>query len=116
MELGGNKNYAFKGLGCTLLKMESGAKVHLNNILYVPSLKKNLLSIYCFKDKGDRVAFVDGKFLVWGKDSSIEKAKFIGVREGRLYRVITPSPQALAHMEINLIELWHRRYVIFIIR
>lgn len=60
--------------------------------------------------KGDRVAFVDGKVLVWGKDSSFEKAKVIGVREGRLYRVITPSPQALVHMEIKPIELWHRRY------
>jgi len=48
--------------------------------------------------------------LVWGKDSSIENAKVIGVREGRLYRVITPSPQALVHMEINPIELWHKRY------
>ena len=33
-----------------------------------------------------------------------------GVREGSLYRVFTPSPQALDHMEINPIELWHRRY------
>jgi len=77
---------------------------------YVPGLKENLLSISCLEDKGDRVAFVDSKFLVWGRDSSIEKAKVIGVCEGRLYRFITPSPQALVHMEINPIELWHKRY------
>lgn len=45
-----------------------------------------------------------------GKYLSIDKAKFIGVHEGRLYRVITPSPQALVHMEINAIKLWHRSY------
>lgn len=69
-----------------------------------------MLSISCLEDKGDRVSFVDGKVLVWGKDSSINKAKVIGVREGSLYIFITPSPQALVHMEINPIELWHRRY------
>ena len=92
------------------MKLENGAKLHLNNILYVPGLKKNLLSISCLEDKGDRVAFIDGKVLVWGKDSSIDKAMVIGVREGSLYRVITPPPQDLVHMEINPIELWHRRY------
>ena len=48
--------------------------------------------------------------MVWGKDSSINKARVIGVREGSLYRVITPPPQALVHMEISPIKLWHRRY------
>ena len=48
--------------------------------------------------------------MVWGKDSSIDKARVIGVREKNLYRVIKPSPQALVHMEINPIELWHTRY------
>lgn len=65
MELEDNNNYAVKGLGYTSLKSENGAKLHLNNILYVPSLKKNLPSISCLEDKGDRVAFVDGKVLVW---------------------------------------------------
>lgn len=109
VERGDNNSYAIKGLGSTSLKLESGTKLHLNNILYVPSLKKNLLSISCLEDKGDRDAFVDGKVLVWGKDSSIEKEKAIEVHEGRLYRVITPSPQSLVHMEINPIKLRHRR-------
>jgi len=72
--------------------------------------KKNLLSISCLEDKGDRVASVDGKVLAWGKDSSIDKARMIGISEESLYRVLTPFSQALVHMEINPIELWHRRY------
>lgn len=47
VELGDNNNYAVKGLGSTSLKLENGAKLHLNNILYVPGLKKTLLSISC---------------------------------------------------------------------
>ena len=50
MELGDNNNYAVKGLGSTSLKLENGAKLHLNNILYVAGLKKNLLSISCLEE------------------------------------------------------------------
>ena len=97
-------------MGSTSLKIENGVKFHLNNILYVPGLQKNLLSISCLEDKGDIVSFFDGKVLVWRKYSSIDKARVIGVHEGCLYRVITPPPQSLVHMEINPIELWNRRY------
>ena len=68
MELRDNNHYAVKGLGSTSLKLENVAKLHLNNILYVPGLEKNLLSISCLEDKGDRFAFTDGKVLVLGKD------------------------------------------------
>ena len=81
LELGDNKNYVVKGLGSTSLKLDNGAKLHLNKILYVIALKTNLLSIYCLEDKGDKVAFVYGKLLVWGKYSSIDKVKFIDVKE-----------------------------------
>ena len=87
------------------MKLDNGSKLHLNNILYVLGLKKNLLLISCLEDKGEMIAFVDGKVLVWGKGSSIDKARVIGVHEGSLYPVITTSPQALVHMEISPIEL-----------
>ena len=34
LELGDNKSYIVKGLGSTSLKLDNGAKIHLNNILY----------------------------------------------------------------------------------
>ena len=79
VELGDNKSYGVRGLGSTSLKLDNGSKLHLNNILYVPSLKKNLLSISCLEDRGARIAFVDGKVLVWGKNYSIDKFGVIGV-------------------------------------
>lgn len=66
MELGYKKSYSVKGVGSTYLKLEGGGNIHLNNILFVPSLKKNLPSISCLEDKGDRIVFIDGKVLVWG--------------------------------------------------
>jgi hypothetical protein len=37
----------------------------MKDILYVPGLKKNLLSISSLDKKGYRVAFIDGEFLMW---------------------------------------------------
>jgi hypothetical protein len=69
VELGDNNSYAVKGMGKASIKMELGNNVHLNNVSYVPSLKKkNLVFISCLEDKRERIAFVDGKVLVWSKD------------------------------------------------
>jgi len=67
-------------------------------------------SISSLEDKGDKMAFIDGKVVVWGKNSSIENARVIGIREGRLYKLLSPLAQALVHIEISPCELWHRRF------
>jgi hypothetical protein len=48
--------------------------------------------------------------LSWPKDSSIENVRVIGTREGNLYRLLEQNEEALAHDEVNINELWHRRY------
>jgi hypothetical protein len=90
--------------------LESGNHVHLSNVLYVPGLEKNLVSISCLEDKGNRIAFVDGKVLSWHKNSNIEDARVIGSREGNLYRLLEQNEEALVHDEVNPNKLWHRRY------
>jgi len=65
MGLGDHKIYVFRRHGSTSLKLDNGSKMHLNNILYVPCLKRNLLYISCLEDKGKMINFVDGKVLVW---------------------------------------------------
>ena len=40
-----------------------------------------------------------------GKNSSIEYARIIGIREGRIYRLLTPLAQALVHIEVSPCEL-----------
>jgi hypothetical protein len=68
--------------------LKSGNNVHLSNVLYVPALEKNLVSIYFLEDKGNRIDFGDGKMLSWHKDSSIENARVIGSREENRYRLL----------------------------
>ena len=92
------------------MEVESGGSIHLNNILYVLGFKKNLFSISCLEDKGDRIYFVDGKVLVWGKDSSIDHARVIRIHEGTLYRLLTPLSQDLVHLDVSPSEIWNRRY------
>ena len=67
IELGGKKSYVVRGLGSTSLKLENGSKLHLNNILYVLGLKKNLLSISFLEDKGDIISFFLWKNISFGK-------------------------------------------------
>jgi hypothetical protein len=110
VELGDKSTYPVEGFGQASVKLKTGNNVHLSNVLYVPGLEKNLVSISCLEDKGNIIAFVDGKVLSWHKDSSIENARVIGTREGNLYRLLEQNEEALVHDEVNPNELWHRRY------
>jgi hypothetical protein len=110
VELGDKTTYIVKGIGLASIKLELSNNVHLSNVLYVPGLENNLVSISFLEDKGNRIAFVDGEVLSWSRDSSIENARVIGTHEGILYRLLERNDEALVHDEVNLGELWHRRY------
>jgi hypothetical protein len=97
VQLGDKNTYPVEGIGQASVKLKTSNNVHLSNVLYVPGLEKNLVSISCLEYKGNRIAFVDGKVLSWSRDSRIENTRVIGTPEGRLYRR-------------NPNELWHRRY------
>jgi hypothetical protein len=51
VELGDKSTYPIEGFGKASIKLELGNHVHLSNVLYVPSLEKNLVSISCLEDK-----------------------------------------------------------------
>jgi hypothetical protein len=110
VELGDKITYPMEGFGKASVKLKTGNNVHLSNVLYVPSLKNNIVSISCLEYKGNKIAFVDGKVLSWHKDSNIENARVIGSCEGNLYRLLEQNEEALIHDEVNPNELWHRRY------
>ena len=43
----------------------------IDDILYVPGLKKNLLSVDGLEDKGYRVLFMDKKVLLWATNEKL---------------------------------------------
>jgi hypothetical protein len=110
VDLGDKSTYPVEGFGQASVKLKSGNNVHLSNVLYVPGLEKNLVSISFLEDKGNIIAFVDGKMLSWHKDSNLENARVIGSREGNLYRLLEQNEEALIHDEANSNDLWHKRY------
>ena len=85
--LGNDARYVLKGIGTTSLQLYSGIPLHLSDVLFVPGMRRNLVSISTLEDKGYKVAFSDGKVLAWHKNSSMESTHVIGVREDNLYRL-----------------------------
>ena len=81
----------------------------MKEVLFVPGLKKNLLSISALDKKGYRVAFIDGQVLMWPKGKSIEDVVVISEEEGGLYKLKGHLETALVHETTNPSELWHRR-------
>ena len=49
----------------------------MKDVLYVPRLKNNLLSISALDAKRIKVAFVDDQFLMWPRGNIIEDAPLI---------------------------------------
>jgi hypothetical protein len=47
VELGDKNTYPVEGSGQASIKLKIGNNVHLSNVLYVPGLEKNLVSISC---------------------------------------------------------------------
>jgi hypothetical protein len=69
--------------------------------VYVPSLKKNLISVAVLEDKGYRVIFMDKKALLWSKNQELSSAIVVGVREGGLYK-LPGHIQALVHALVRV--------------
>ena len=59
----------------------------MKDVLFVPGLKKNLLSISALDAKCMRVSFLDGQVLMWSRGNTIDNAIVIGEQEGGLYKL-----------------------------
>jgi hypothetical protein len=84
----------------------------LTEVLYVPGLKKNLVSVYTIEEKGYEALFRDGQVLLFPIGSSITSAKVIGTRHERLYKFLFQPVRALIHStssNSDLYEIWHKR-------
>jgi hypothetical protein len=79
----------------------------MKEVLYVPGLKKNLLSISTLDEKGYRVAFVDGQVLMWSRGNTFDDVVVIGFQEGGLYKLKGRLDSTLIYNTVNPSELWH---------
>eukprot|EP00253_Pinus_taeda_P035358 PITA_35358 len=106
--LGDDATYPVKRVGDVTLQLNQGNTIHLQEVLYVPDLKKNLVSISAMEDKGFKVAFIDGKVCVWKRN--LKDSFTLGLRVDSLYQV-GGSPLGAMSCDTSLqSELWHRRF------
>ena len=97
-----------KGTCSTSFQLDSRFMLHIEDILYVPGLTKNLILVGILEDKGHRVIFMEKKALLWPKDIELSSTIVIGIKGG-LYKV-PGHIQALVHNIVSSCELWHRRF------
>ena len=97
--LGDDMKYPVKGVGNVSLKLNQGNTIHLQDVLYVPDLKKNLVSISAMEDKGYKVTFSDGKVRIW--KNNVKDAFTLGFRVDSLYQV-SGSPLSVMSCDTKL--------------
>ena len=63
----------------------------LRDVLYVPRLKKNLVSVSMIEDQGLGVSFLDGHVHMFPNTAGPSTSVAIGARCGKLYRLLFQS-------------------------
>jgi hypothetical protein len=85
--VGDDYQYPIKGVGESNYKLNSRNSMKMKDIIYVPGLTNNLLSISTLEEKGFIVSFIDGEVLMWAKGETMKEAIVIGKEEGVLYKL-----------------------------
>ena len=109
MKLGDDYQYPLKGSGESSYKIDSRKSIKMKDVLFVPGLKKNLLSISTLDAKGMRVASVDEQVLMWPGGKTIDDAIVIGQQEGGLYELKGHPEQSMVHDIVEPNEIWQKR-------
>ena len=78
VKLGDDYQHPIKGSGEASFKLDFEKYLKKKDVLYIPRLNKNLLSIPALDVKGMRVAFVDGQVMMWQRGKKIDDATMIG--------------------------------------
>jgi len=107
--LGNNKPRKIQGIGSIRLKLHDGIEKIIQDVRYVPDLKRNLISLGELDRKGYLFRDENGTLEVM-KDSRIVMR---GVRKHGLYSleggVVAGSVASVSVRDMSRIELWHRR-------
>jgi hypothetical protein len=93
-------------------RRENLPPILFTDVLFVPGMKKNLISVSTLQDRGLEVTFRGIEVLIHSRGSSLDSGQVIGVRDGDPYILLFQPLLALVASSDNsgqLCELWHRR-------
>jgi hypothetical protein len=77
VEFGDDGTYDIKGFGAASFQLHTGNVFHIDEIIYVRGLKKNIILVAVLERKGYSVAFSKGKALMWPSNGSLSSTMTI---------------------------------------
>ena len=110
--VGNSTTSEIKGQGKVVLKMTSGKEVTLKNVLYVPEIRKNLVSGSLLNNHGFRMVFESDKFVLSKSGMYVEKGYMShGIWELNVLTVIKSNMNKVSYSTYILesSDLWHGR-------
>ena len=109
VELRDNATYSSQGVRSTSFQLSSGDVLHVEDILYVPGSKNNLLSVLVLESKGFIAIFMDNQALLWPKNKDLKSHAMIGVRQEGIYKLLGKYIHAMIHYIVSPCKIWHKR-------
>jgi hypothetical protein len=111
IEMGDDGRYNATGIGTITFQRELGKPFQLKDVMHVPGLKKNLVSVAMLEDRGYDVVFSDGKAFLRHKTTG--QVKKIGIRVKNLYKLEVDGCATMMGKAEKVVsrdegELWHR--------
>ncbi|MCO5611203.1 hypothetical protein L7F22_065453 [Adiantum nelumboides] len=110
-----NASYPIKGVGKILITISDGSYLCLPDVLYVPGIKKNLLSVSSLVKNGLRVIFEDDRCIVRDRENgyslittgTLENGLFVLDRYEKQIQACIAETKTQAMQDA---ELWHARF------
>ena len=112
IDMGDDGRYSVLRVGMVAFQRKNGAPLTLIDVMYVPRMKKNLVSVTMLEDKCYDVIFSKGKEFL--RHIATGQTKKIGIQVKNLYKLEVDDCATLS-MKSELVEsqdiseLWHRR-------
>ncbi|MCO5580873.1 hypothetical protein L7F22_034745 [Adiantum nelumboides] len=110
-----NASYPIKGIGKILITISDGSDLCLPDVLYVPGIKKNLLSVSSLAKNDLRVIFEDDRCIVRDQENGYSLIT-IGTLENGLFvldhyeKQIQACIAEIKTQAMQNAELWHARF------
>ena len=112
IEMGDDGRYSATGIATISFERESGKPFVLKEVMHVPRLKKNLISVAILEDKGYGIVFSEGKAFLCSKTTG--ETQKIGVQVKNFYQLHVDGCATMACKVEGVVsrddgELWQQR-------